>query len=100
MLCEDYITNLADCEDRPWSGVVGLVKHVEWVVFGLGDGIAERCSFNFFGEERYVVVETEDGACEEERLGDVHQDTVRDIIFGDDLVEGNGYAGDNKTAGH
>lgn len=50
MLCEDYITNLADCEDRPWGWVVCSVKHVEWVVFGLGDGIAEHCLFEFFGE--------------------------------------------------
>ena len=49
MLCEDYITNLADCEDRTWGGVIGIVKHVEWVVFGLGDGIAEHCLFEFFG---------------------------------------------------
>lgn len=49
MLCEDYISNLADSEDRPWCGVVGLVKHDEWVVFGLGDGIAEHCSLEFFG---------------------------------------------------
>ena len=45
MLCEDYITNLADCEDRIFCRVIGFVKHVELVVFGLGDGIAEHCLF-------------------------------------------------------
>ena len=49
MLCEGDISNLAVCEDRIFRRVVGSVKHVEWVVFGLGDGIAERCSFKFFG---------------------------------------------------
>ena len=33
-------------------------------------------------------------------MGDVHQDTVGDIVFGDDLVEGNGDAGYNQAARH
>ena len=49
MLGEDYIGDLADGEDRTWSRVVSFVKHADWVGLGLGDGIAERCSFKFFG---------------------------------------------------
>lgn len=49
MLGEGDVSDLGDSEDSPWGWVIGLVKHVEWVVFGLGDGIAEHCSFKFFG---------------------------------------------------
>lgn len=49
MLGEGDVSDLGDSEDGARSRVIGLVKHVEWVVFGLGDGIAERCSFYFFG---------------------------------------------------
>lgn len=50
MLGEGYAGYLGACEDRTWGWVVSLVKHVEWVVLGLGDGIAERCLFEFFGD--------------------------------------------------
>lgn len=49
MLGEGDVSDLGDSEDGARSRVVSLVKHVEWVVFGLGDGIAERCLFEFFG---------------------------------------------------
>lgn len=60
MLGEGDVSDLGDSEDGARSRVVGVVKHVKWVVFGLGDGIAERCLFEFFGEQGYVVIKTKD----------------------------------------
>ena len=64
MLGEDNVGDLTDCEDRTRSGVVGFIKHIVLVGLGLGDGITERSLFEFFGEERNVVVEAKDGASE------------------------------------
>lgn len=50
VLGEDYIGDLADGEDSSWSRVVSLVKHIDLVGLGLGDGIAEHCLLKFFGE--------------------------------------------------
>ena len=51
MLGEGDVSDLGDGEDGARSRVVSLVKHMEWVVLGLGDGIAERCLFEFFGKK-------------------------------------------------
>ena len=64
MLGEDNVGDLTDGEDRTWGGVVGFIKHIVYEVLGLGDGIAEHCLFEFFGDQRNVVVESKDGASE------------------------------------
>ena len=34
-----------------------------------------------------VIVESEDGASKQECLGDVHEDSRRDILYVDDLIK-------------
>ena len=52
------------------------------------------------GETFHVVVEAEDGASEEERLGDVHQSAGGYGVDAEDLIAGNGNAADDEQHSH
>lgn len=55
----------------------------------------------FMGCETFdVVVEAEDGASEEESLGDVHQSAGSYGVDAEDLVTGNGNTADDEQYGH
>ena len=52
------------------------------------------------GELFDVVIKAEEGASEEERLGDIHEDAVSNVGEDDDLVESNGYAAHDEQHSH
>ena len=55
----------------------------------------------FMGRETFdVVVEAEDGASEEESLGDVHQSAGSYGVDAEDLIAGNSNAADDEQHGH
>ena len=55
----------------------------------------------FMGRETFdVVIEAEDGASEEESLGDVHQSAGGYGVNLEDLVRGNGNAADDEQHSH
>ena len=53
-------------------------------------------SIDFPGNEFYIVVEAEDAGDEQEGLGDVHQQAVRDVVNDDDLIRHEGDAADDE----
>ena len=55
----------------------------------------------FMGRETfYIIVQTKDGASQEESLGDVHQSAGGYGVDVEDLIAGNGYAADDEQYGH
>ena len=55
----------------------------------------------FMGGETFdVVIKAEDGASQEERLGNVHQSAGRYGVDAENLIAGNGYAADDEQYGH
>ena len=55
----------------------------------------------FMGRETFdVVIEAEDGASEEESLGDVHQSAGGHGVDAEDLIGGNGNTADDEQYGH
>lgn len=55
----------------------------------------------FMGRETFdVVVEAEDGASQEESLGDVHQSAGGYVVDVEHLIAGNGNTADDEQYGH
>lgn len=52
------------------------------------------------GETFDVVIEAEDGASKQERLGDVHQSAGGYVVDVEHLIAGNGNTADDEQYGH
>ena len=53
-------------------------------------------SIDFLGDEFYIIVEAEDAGDEQEGLGDIDQQAVRDVVNDDDLIRNQCNAADDE----